>query len=236
MNRTAAAFTLLEMLVATAVFSMLVVVLLSLTSSMLTQSTRVDENAEADRDVRIFFDLLRRDLAQARIGTNKNFFRGESNRLFFVSSSSRLKPEYVSDSRLISYSVETNSKNILCFHRAVVDPVSTNTNWSPGTNGWWNNTNVYGTDCSEEVLEGVRPHTNTNGVTYDYFTYIGRNGAPVASPTATNSPPSGVVVSFQLLTKSAKKRLGTNVAQAKEADVKAFKYDIELNITPPYDP
>lgn len=233
MNRMPTAFTLLEMLVATAVFSMLVVVLLSMTSSMLTQSTRVDENAEADRDVRIFFDLMRRDLAQARIGTNKNFFRGDSNALFFVSSSSRLRPDYKSDSRLITYRMDTSVKKI---YRSVVDPVITDGNWSPGTNGWWNNANVYGPAYSETILEGVLPYNPPGGGATDLFTYIRRDGGTTNPPTASNSPPSGVVVSFELLTKTAEKRLGSNIAGFKESDIKRFKYDIELNIPPPYDP
>ena len=224
------------MLVATAVFSMLVVVLLSMTSAMLTQSTRVDENAEADRDVRIFFDLMRRDLAQARIGTNKNFFRGESNNLFFVSSSSRLRPEYVSDSRLITYRVDTNDKNLLCFYRSVVDPLITDANWGPGTSNWWTNTNVYGPNYSEAVLEGVLPYRPPGGVATDTFTYVTRNGGLTNSPTDPKSPPAGVVVAFEMLTKTAKKRLGTNTANFKESDIKRFKYDIELNIPPHYDP
>ena len=228
-----AAFTLLEMLVATAVFSMLVVVLLSMTSSMLTQSTRVDENAEADRDVRIFFDLMRRDLAQARIGTNKNLFRGDSNRLFFVSSSSRLRPDYVSDSRLITYRVDTNDKKV---YRAVVDPVITDTNWNAGTNGWWNNANIYGPTYSEAVLEGVLPYNPPGGGATDLFTYIRRDGGLTNAPTVSNSPPAGVVIAFEMLTKTAKKRLGSNISNLKESDIKRFKYDIELNIPPSYDP
>lgn len=231
MNKMPAGFTLLEMLVATAVFSMLMIVLLSMTSSMLTHSARLDENAEADRDVRIFFDLMRRDLAQARIGTNKNFFRGESNNLFFVSSTSKLKPDYKSDSRLVSYRVESNK-----IYRAVVEPLINDANWSAGTNGWWNNANVNGTNYSEAVLEGVLPYNPPGGGATNYFGYVGRDGRPTNSPTAATAPPAGVVVSFELLTKMAKKRLGSNIASFRESDVKRFRYDIELNIPPPYDP
>jgi prepilin-type N-terminal cleavage/methylation domain-containing protein len=59
-------FTLLELLVAMAVFSMMTVLMLSMTNSLIGNVSRIDENTEIERSVRVFFDLLRRDLHYAR--------------------------------------------------------------------------------------------------------------------------------------------------------------------------
>lgn len=230
MIKKPAAFTLLEMLVATAVFSLLVVTLLSLTSAMLKQSTRMDENAEADRDVRVFFDFLRRDLAQARIGTNQNFFRGESNRLFFVASTSKLKTDYISDARLMAY-YQIGQQ----IYRTVVDPTTNNLGngtWSAGKANWWANASITDTNKGELILDGVVAYTDINGPAA-LFSYVakGNTGNLTASPTSTNNPPSGVVVAFGLLSKNAKTRNTTNLA-----DIKNYKYEIELNLPPVYDP
>ena len=231
MTNKLSAFTLFEMLVATAVFSLLIVTLLSLTSAMLKQSTRMDENAEADRDVRVFFDFLRRDLAQARIGTNQNFFRGESNRLFFVASTSKLKTEYISDARLMAYYQIGRQ-----IYRTVVDPTDNNLGngtWSAGKANWWANASITDTNKGELILDGAVAYTDQNGSASDLFSYVakGNTGNLTASPTSTNNPPSGVVVALGLLSKNAKLRHTTN-----RADIKNYKYEIELNLPPAYDP
>ena len=92
------AFSILEMLVATAIFSLMIVMLLQLTNSLLSNASRTDENLQTDQDVRILFDLMRRDLAQARIGTNQNQFYGSPTQVSFASSTSRLKTNYCSAS------------------------------------------------------------------------------------------------------------------------------------------
>jgi type II secretory pathway pseudopilin PulG len=225
-----AAFTLLEMLVATAVFSLMIAMLLQLTSGLMTNANRVDENLKTDQDVRILFDLMRRDLAQCRIGTNQNQFHGTPTEVSFVSSTSRLKTNYVSDQRLVTYYYESNT-----IYRAVVEPAITNypAVWNPMTNAWWD---VPGFKSSvranrEALLEGVYPYDlqYTNP-----FTYVLRSGDRT-NLTATTNPPSGLTIGFSVVGKQALARMksgatfGTNEA-------KQMKYDIELNIPPPFNP
>jgi prepilin-type N-terminal cleavage/methylation domain-containing protein len=235
------AFTLLELLVSMAVFSILVVVMLNLTNALLSHSTRIDVNAEADRDVRVFFDFLRRDLAQARIGTNKNFFKGSTSNLYFVASTSKLKSNYVSDARLVAYQLRpdpdtNNHPNRTNIYRSIIDP--TNANLSASTTNWFYTNSAIvdafshtNTNNSEVILEGYVPFQP-----YPLFTYVDQYGKTLITPPDADHPPSGVVVAFGLLTKTAKQRGVTTVTGTNDANSKMFQYDIELNLPPAYDP
>ena len=224
-------FTLLELLVAMAVFSMMTVLMLSMTNSLIGNVSRIDENTEIERSVRVFFDLLRRDLAQSRIGKSQNFFRGESNRIFFASSSPRLNTNHVSDVRLIVYEMNVVNQTI---RRAVVEPTMSNYSsgaWNTTNTNWWNSPAFSDTNFSEIILEGVQVHSN-NGVTTPPFLYVERNtGNPLYGPTAVTNPPAGVTVAFGILGKKAISRGVTNAQFTK-----MFRYDIELSLPPAFDP
>lgn len=219
------AFTLLEMLVATAIFSLMIVMLLQLTSGLMTNANRVDENLKIDQEVRILFDLMRRDLAQARIGTNQNQFYGTPTQLSFVSSSSRLKTNYVSDQRLVTYYMESNT-----IYRAVIEPTMTNypSVWDPLNPNWW--TKDVKTNA-EALLEGIYPYdaSYTN-----LFVYTLGNGVLTATTEATN-PPRGVTIGFSVAGQRARARAGGgNVSNTNER--LQIKYDVDLNIPPPFNP
>jgi hypothetical protein len=200
-----------------------------MTNALIGHSSRIDENTEIERDVRIFFDLLRRDLAQSRIGLQQNTFRGESNRLFFASSSPHLKTNHVSDVRLIVYQIVGDK--VL---RSVVEPTISNFDsgsWNPYTANWWQNAGLTNALFTEVILEGVQPYSN-QGQTYPLFTYVSRSsGTVMPAPTATTNPPAGVMVSFGLLGKNALKKDNPTASATKD-----FKYDIELNLPPIFDP
>jgi type II secretory pathway pseudopilin PulG len=228
--RSEAAFTLLEMLVATAVFSLMIVLLLQLTSGLMTNANRVDENLKIDQEVRILFDLMRRDLAQARIGTNQNQFYGTATQVSFVSSTSRLKTNYVSDQRLVTYFYASNT-----IYRAVVEPTISNypTVWNPLQPSWW--TNDVKTNA-EALLEGVFPYDTPPYTSVSYtnpFTYKLRTQVdPVWDATNTTNPPSGLTIGFAVASRSA-----TRSGRADNTNErKKMKYDIELNIPPPFNP
>lgn len=179
-------FTLIEMLVATAVFALMVALLLQLTNGLMSNANRMDENLQTDQDVRVLFDLMRRDLAQARVGTNQNQFFGSATRLSFVSSTPNLKTNYVSDQRLVTYYLSSNA-----IWRAVITPTATNypAPWNPLVPQWWTN-NV--TVEAEALLVGVFPYGPQNP---DPFVYTLRDGS-VLSDTSPTNPPSGLSVSF----------------------------------------
>ncbi len=226
------AFTLLEMLVATAVFSLMIVMLLQLTSGLMSNASRVDENLQIDQEVRTLFDLMRRDLAQARIGTNQNQFSGTSNSVYFVSSSSRLKTNYVSDQRLVTYYYANNT-----IYRAVVEPTLDNFSnnvWNPLKPSWWTLpgfvANVSTNASAEALLEGVFPYDATYPAP---FSYTIRTQTNPVSDTATSNPPSGLTVGFSVASRKATRagRADTSTNERKQ-----FKYDIELNIPPPFNP
>ena len=223
------AFTLLEMLVATAVFAMLMMILLQMTSGLMSGATRMDENLKMEQDVRLFFDIMRRDLAQARIGTKQNQFNGTGTNLTFVSSTQRLKAEYVSDQRLVSYFLQGNT-----IRRAVVEPGTNNftnsaTNadnrWNPLVANWWtsNDFTAYVTDTnnSEVVLSGV---ISTNGSIFEYLN-------PTDKPTLAANPPRGVKVNFFLAGKRAIATGQTNTNKLTQ-----IEYDVDLNIPPVFNP
>ncbi|MFZ4773981.1 MAG: PulJ/GspJ family protein [Terrimicrobiaceae bacterium] len=220
------AFTLLEMLVATAVFSLMIVMLLQLTSGLMSNANRTDENLKIDQDVRILFDLMRRDLAQARIGTNQNQFLGTPTRVSFVSSSSRLKTNYVSDQRLVTYYLENNT-----IYRSVVEPTMSNYPgvWDPLNPAWWIKS---GTNNAEALLEGVYPYDSnyTNP-----FTYSLRTQTNLVTATDTTNPPSGLTIGFSVAGKRAIARAGGGTV-VNTNEFKKMKYDIELNIPPPFNP
>lgn len=223
-------FTLLEMLVATAIFSLMIVMLLELTSGLMTNASRADENLKVDQEVRILFDLMRRDLAQARIGTNQNQFYGTSNQVSFVSSASRLKTNYVSDQRLVTYYLASNT-----IYRAVVEPTEANypTNWNPLTPSWWDipGFKTYTTNNAEALLEGVYPYDTTYP---DPFTYKLRTQTDLATSTVATNPPSGLTIGFAVASSQARARAGAGPVATN--DLKKIKYDIELNIPPVYNP
>jgi len=228
------AFTLLEMLVATAVFSLMIVMLLQLTSGLITNANRVDENLKIDQEVRILFDLMRRDLAQARIGTNQNQFYGTATNVCFVSSSSHLKTNYVSDQRLVTYYFANNT-----IYRAVVDPTLANyTNnpiiWNPLQPSWWTQpgfmANVATNASAEALLTGVYPYSDWNNG--NPFLYTFRDGSTNITTMPTN-PPNGLTVGFSVASRQAT-RSGRDPININ--DRKQFRYDIELNIPPPFNP
>lgn len=231
------AFTLLEMLVATAVFAMLMMVVLQMTSGLMSGATRMDENLKMEQDVRLFFDILRRDLAQARIGTNQNQSFGTGTNLTFVSSSQRLKTNYVSDQRLVTYFLAdpktTNSITTYNIRRAVVDPTTNNypSTWNPLVSNWWTlagfTTYVNTPASNEVVLSNVMEVTNGQGV---FFYYLSGGGGQVVSFHPTN-PARGVKVNFNLLTKRAMKTGTTNAGGSKQ-----FNYDVDLNLPPVFNP
>lgn len=222
-------FTLIEMLVATAVFALLIVMLLQLTSGLMNNASRTDENLKIDQEVRILFDLMRRDLAQARIATNQNQFFGSSNQVSFVSSSSRLKTNYVSDQRLVTYFYESNT-----IWRSVVDPLVDNypTVWNPLKPSWWEIAGYQDQlqKDAEALLEGVYPFSADYPVP---FTYVLRDGTRVNSTSATN-PPSGLTIGFSVAGRKTLARTGGNITNTN--DLKQMKYDIELNIPPAFNP
>ncbi len=226
------AFTLLEMLVATAVFAVLMMVVLQMTSGLMSGASRMDENLKMEQDVRLFFDLMRRDLAQARIGTNQNQFHGTGTNLTFVSSTQRLKTNYVSDQRLVTYFLAVGSNGLYEIRRAAVDPTidnfSTNVasaNWYPMTNAWWSGSRfpsyVADTNNSEIVLGGV---ISPNGSIFEYL-------APTSRPTAATNPPRGVRVNFFLAGKRAIATGQTNTDKLTQ-----IEYDVDLNIPPVFNP
>ena len=224
------AFTLLEMLVATAVFAMLMMVVLQMTSGLMSGATRMDENLKMEQDVRLFFDVLRRDLAQARIGTNQNQFNGTGTNLTFVSSTQRLKTNYVSDQRLVSYFLLSNT-----IRRAVVDPTidnfSTNVanaNWYPMTNAWWSISRFpsYVATNNEVVLSNV---FTTNSEIFGY--YLPNETTPTNNATNAATPPRGVKVNFFLAGKRAVATGQTNTDKLTQ-----IEYDVDLNIPPIFNP
>ena len=223
-------FTLLEMLVATAIFSLMILMLLQLTSGLMSNANRVDENLQIDQEVRILFDLMRRDLAQARIGTNQNQFFGTATNVCFVSSSSHLKTNYVSDQRLVTYFYANNT-----IYRAVVDPTLTNypTVWNPIQQSWWTQpgfvTNVATNANAEAMLTGVYPYDASwnNGNPFSYaFRGTNTNSAP-------SNPPSGLTIGFSVASRQAT-RSGRDAVNTN--DRKQMIYDIELNIPPAFNP
>jgi len=209
------------MLVATAVFALMIVMLLQLTDGLMTNANRIDENLQVDQDVRVLFDLMRRDLAQARIGTNQNQFYGTPTRLSFVSSTPRLKTNYVSDQRLVTYYLSNNA-----IWRAVVEPTVNNypAPWNPLLPEWWTN-NV--TAEPEALLEGVYAYDSQYP---NPFVYILRDGS-LRSNTAATDPPSGLTVGFSIAGRRAIARGSVPTNQLKK-----IKYDIELNIPPAFNP
>ncbi|MEI6035432.1 MAG: prepilin-type N-terminal cleavage/methylation domain-containing protein [Verrucomicrobiae bacterium] len=220
-------FTLLEMLVATTVFSLMIVMLLQLTSGLMSNANRTDENLKIDQDVRILFDLMRRDLAQARIGTNQNQFYGTPTQVSFVSSSSHLKTNYVSDQRLVTYFLESNT-----IYRSVVEPTISNypTVWDPLNPAWWTKS---GTNNAEALLEGVYPYDSTNWNNSNPFQYTFRGTNTNSSPA---NPPSGLTIGFSVASQRAMARAGGADKVTNTNERKQLKYDIELNIPPPFNP
>lgn len=222
------AFTLLEMLVATAVFAMLMMILLQMTSNLMSGATRMDEGLKMGQDVRLFFDILRRDLAQARIGTIQNQFYGTATKLTFVSSSQRLKTEYVSDQRLVTYFLSNNT-----IRRSVVDPTTVNFPyvWYPLAAAWWDRTDFkrYVETNNEVVLSGVYPG---GGNLFSYFLADGTG--PVGStgpPEDATKTPRGVRVNFNLYGKRAIKTGQTNFG-----NIRPIEYDVDMNIPPVFNP
>ena len=232
-SRSRGAFTLLEMLVATAVFAMLMMVVLQMTSGLMSGATRMDENLKMEQDVRLFFDILRRDLAQARIGTKQNQFYSTNTSIAFVSSSQRLKPNYVSDQRLVSYFLAdaktNNGITSYSIRRAVVDPTINNypTNWNPLVTNWWTSSGLTNTNFQEVVLSNVVEVSGVQGV----FFYYEAGKTNVYLGLDPTNPPRGLKVNFNLLTKRATKTGVTNVG-----GIKQFEYDVDLNIPPVFNP
>ena len=228
------AFTLLEMLVATAVFAILMMVVLQMTSGLMSGATRMDENLKLEQDVRLFFDIMRRDLAQARIGTNQNQFYGTETNITFVSSSQRLKTNYVSDQRLVTYFLSRNTnvtnQTVYDIRRAVVDPSTNNfpNVWNPLVTNWWTNAGfsnyVTNTSNYEVVLSGIK--TNAS-----FFSYYPPNATNSTNYDTWPNPPRGVKVKFNLLGKRALTTAVTNANTVKEID-----YDVDLNIPPVFNP
>jgi hypothetical protein len=174
---------------------------------------------------------MRRDLAQCRIGTNQNQFYGTSTQVSFVSSTSRLKTNYVSDQRLVTYYIQSNT-----IYRAVVEPTIsnyTNKYWDPiNTNGWTNanwNDYVKSPTNAEALLEGVYGYPGWNNG--NPFKYILRTGAGT-DMTATANPPSGLIIGFAAASRSSTRSGRPDNASER----KTMKYDIELNIPPPFNP
>lgn len=228
------AFTLLEMLVATAVFAMLMMVLLQMTSGLMSGATRMDENLKTEQDVRLFFDIMRRDLAQARIGTNQNQCIGTATNLTFVSSTTRLKTDYVSDQRLVTYFLADPTNNIYNIRRAVVDPTIGNftdpKKWNPLVTNWWTlgGFTSYVSTNNEVVLSGViKASPSDPGV---FFYYLAGRTNIFTSFDATD-PPRGVKVNFLLATKRAITTGATNAA-----NVRPIEYDVDLNLPPVFNP
>jgi len=138
-----------------------------------------------------------------------------------VSSTPRLKTNYVSDQRLVTYYLSSNA-----IWRAVVEPTASNypVPWNPLLPEWWTN-NV--TNEAEALLEGVYPYDSGYP---DPFVYTLRDGSLVSSTTATN-PPSGLTIGFAIAGRRARARESTPTNQLKK-----IKYDIELNVPPAFNP
>ncbi len=225
-TRHPSAFTLLEMLVATTIFSLMIVMLLQLTSGLMTNANRVDENLKTDQDVRILFDLMRRDLAQARIGTNQNQFYGTPTQVSFVSSTSRLKSNYVSDQRLVTYYLENNT-----IYRAVVEPTMENypAIWDPINPSWWTK-DVKAN--AEALLEGVYPYDSGN---YKNPFMYELGDKTLTNTVSQTNPPRGLIMAVSVASKRAMDRAGTGGTVGTN-DLKTMKYDIEHNIPPVFNP
>jgi type II secretory pathway pseudopilin PulG len=106
---TRAAFSLIELLVATTVFSLLCVLMFSIVSSSTGLWRTQEAQEESFREARAALNFLSRDLANAMVTTNAQWFYASSNRIAFLTS---LPPSSQSDGRdrgdlcAVGYSLE----------------------------------------------------------------------------------------------------------------------------------
>ncbi len=231
-------FTLLELLVGAAVLVLMLASLLQLTSALSASATRTNETLKLDSEVRAAFDLMRRDLLQARIGKRHNTFHGGTDRMFFVSSTPRLAQDFVSDQRQLVYFVEDGA-----MWRTVVDPSLASWRsglWNPMDPEWHLRTGLAEPDNSmitEKIIDGVLPYSGgQNSRQEPWFSYRSReSGAliPLAPGNFTDSanPPAGVLVAFDIVLPSAR-RSGV----VTDANTRSYRYDIELNLPPVFNP
>jgi len=230
-------FTLLEILVASAVLALMMVVLLQMTNALSRNATRTNDALRADSEVRVVFDLMRRDLLQARIGTSRNTFLGGTDRIFFVSSTPALRPEFVSDQRQIIYFFQDNA-----LYRVVVEPSLENYlsgSWRSMDEDWHAEGDLADfpiESMAEKLLEGVRPFRLEEGGVAPFFAYRARDSGELISmntgqTTASDNPPGGVLVAFELILPSARNR-----ETVVEADIRPYRYDLELNLPPVFEP
>jgi len=108
------AFSLIELMVAMAVFSLLCVLLFS----VVTDATRLwraqEAQEESFREARAALNFLSRDLAGAKISTNQQWFYSSTNRFAFLTtlpSSSQLLNKDRSDICAVGYSLEWGKAN-----------------------------------------------------------------------------------------------------------------------------
>ncbi|MGR3293170.1 MAG: prepilin-type N-terminal cleavage/methylation domain-containing protein [Candidatus Scalindua sp.] len=82
------AFTLVELIVAIALASILIMVTAMIFKQASSAFSQSDARSEVYQNVRAAFDIIKRDLSGATLNTNREWFKGELNTIEFLSSTS----------------------------------------------------------------------------------------------------------------------------------------------------
>ena len=164
-------------------------------------------------------------------GSQKNLLGGKGANLAEMSRIGLpVPPGFTCTTEVCTYFYANNT-----IYRAVVDPTLTNypTVWNPIQPSWWTQpgfvTNVATNANAEAMLTGVYPYDASwnNGNPFSYaFRGTNTNSAP-------SNPPSGLTIGFSVASRQAT-RSGRDAVNTN--DRKQMKYDIELNIPPPFNP
>ncbi len=201
---SAPAFTILEMLVASAVMGVLVVILLGTLTTTLALWRNTDNKLTADREGRSAQLILGQDLASAIVPSNTNFYpRLITNSGTVFLQFLTLKPQDYQDTNdvgdvcYVEYAVLTNEKRLV---RTFFGSGQTFSNIlrvgafraSPDTT----NAQMVADNLLVDNRAAARRMRLEGNVNINHFEILGTNGLPLTNPLSSSNRPAFVEFNF----------------------------------------
>lgn len=189
------AFTVLELLVATAILAVIVTLLFSIFERASNAWIAGEANVDRQRSARISLELLSREMSQAFIttsATQRILFVGNTNWVYFVAPVAPSSDLY-SDLGEFSYIYDASANSLVRWYSAPTDTNSTAGTYGPAGRSVTPLTPVTNLAASSVLAEGVV------GCTFQYYDAGGLGHFSWNSQASTNDNPLPSVVEISLL-------------------------------------
>ena len=195
-------FTLLELMTALAITSMIVVMLFAAFNQASRAWTTAENRVETFTDARAVLDLMARELSQA-VATPNITFHGDNQAVYFVAPVNS-NPANHADLCEVGYEYRTVTPYEWKIVRHLTEPTTLNI----ASGGFWD---FYNNATWWQTFDpNAEASLATNSILNIQFTYLNANGTPITIPfggLTANTLPAAIVISLDAIDSRTATRL-----------------------------